>query len=143
MRLVVEDDGSSDPGVTQVSPEVLPGLGDEVRDGGLTFVVDSFSCQDEPGLATPDTGCLLFLSGTNHGAAPAELFGGLQYVIDDAGRRHGPEEAILEPFLVTLNPEETGALALTFFLPSGSSIRELEVHGYPGSLGARIQVAPS
>ena len=145
VRNLVEQESSRPP------PEALAvgpaaGLGEEVRDGDLTFVAESFSCGDEPERAAvdapPTKGCLLSLSGVNHGAAPVELFGRLQYVVDGAGRRYGPEEGITEPFLEILNPDEAGRLTLAFIVPAGATIEGLEVHSYPDSLGARIQVEP-
>lgn len=135
---------SSRPPPEALAVEPAAGLGEEVRDGVLTFVAESFSCRDEPGVvprdAPPIQACTLFLTGVNHGDAPAELFGRLQYVVDDAGRRYGPEEGIVEPFLEILNPEEAGRLTLVFFVPAGATIEGLEVHSYPGSLGARISL---
>jgi hypothetical protein len=68
--------------------------------------------------------------------------GRLQYVVDDAGRRYEPEEGTIEPFLEILNPDEAGRLTLAFVVPAEARIEELEVHSYPGSLGARIRVEP-
>lgn len=142
--VLLADQDPPSPGVREAPSGPTASLGDEVRDGAITFEAESFSCRDDPGRPTPDApptqGCLLVLKGVNHSTAPAELFGRLQYVVDAAGRRYGPEEGIVEPFLEMLNPDEDGTLTLVFEVPAEARIEQLEVHSYPGSLGARIEV---
>ncbi len=145
VRLVVQDQNPAPSNSPAVIPASAAGLGDEVRDGGLTFVAESFICNDpgEPALDTPlAQGCVLTLTGRNQGSSPA-LFGPFQYVIDDAGRRYAPEEEVFQLSYLALNPEEEDTLTLVYFVPSEARIEQLEVHGYPDSLGALIEVAPT
>jgi hypothetical protein len=109
VRLVMQDQGSLPSGPLPESRETVASMGDEVRDGGLTFVAESFICNDpgEPALDAPlSQGCVLTLTGRNQSSSPADLFGPFQYVIDDAGRRYAPEEEVFQLSYLTLNPEE-------------------------------------
>jgi hypothetical protein len=147
VRLVMQDQGSLPSGPPPESRETVAGLGDEVRDGGLTFVAESLLCPSDSGQPVLDPfdnqGCVLKLIGRNHTSSPADLFGPFQYVIDDAGRRYAPEGEVFQLSYLTLNPEEEGTLTLVFFVPPEARIEQLEVHGYPDSLGALIEVAPT
>jgi hypothetical protein len=146
VRLVVQDQGPQPSNSPPVLPTSVAGLGDEVRDGGLTFVAESLLCPSDSGQPALDPfdnqGCVLTLTGRNHTSSPA-LFGPFQYVIDDAGRRYAPEEEVFQLSYLALNPDEEGTLALVFFVPPEARIEQLEVHGYPDSLGALIEVAPT
>jgi hypothetical protein len=117
-------------------------VGEEVSDGSLDFTVRSFTC--EPVVAGPTTRrCLVVVGATNQGSAPEGLFGGLQFLVDAAGRRHGPEEDFPAPFLEVLNPGESGELTLAFDVPVGIPVEEAELHGRPASLGARVRLEPT
>jgi hypothetical protein len=135
VRLLAErDDGDPPAAATSTA---TAGVGEEVRDAGLSFVVRSFDCETGVDAQT----CRLGVSAINHGAGPEELFGRLQFLVDDAGRRYGPEEG-MGLFSEELNPEEEGELRLIFDLPPAITINEAELHTYPGSLGARVQLRP-
>lgn len=117
-------------------------MGEVVRDGGLDFTVRSFAC--EPVVPGPTTRrCLVTVGASNEGSAPEELSGRLQFLVDTAGRRHGPEEDFPAPFLEVLNPGQAGELVLAFDVPAGIPVEEAELHGRPGSLGARVRLPPS
>ncbi len=121
-----------------VASSPAAGVGDEVRDAGLTFVVRSFSCQG----GADTQRCLMGLAAVNNGPGPEELFGGRQFLVDDVGRRYGPEETS-DPFVEELNPGEEGELRLTFELPADVTIDQAELHTYPESLGARVRLDPA
>lgn len=121
-----------------VASSPAAGVGDEVRDAGLTFVVRSFSCQVDAGTQR----CLMGLAAVNNGSDPEELFGARQFLVDDVGRRYGPEETF-DPFVEELNPGEEGELRLTFELPANVTIDQAELHTYPESLGARVGLDPA
>lgn len=128
----LSDGGRSDGGPALATAPAA-GIGDEVRDAGLTFTVRSVEC--EPG--ADGQVCVMSVGAVNQGTGPEELFGRLQFLVDEVGRRYGPEETF-DLFFEELNPGEEGNLRLIFELPADVTIDEAELHTYPNSLGARV-----
>ncbi len=138
VALALVDGYQEGGGRPPVASSPAAGVGDEVRDAGLTFVVRSFTCQDD----ADGQLCLMGLGAVNNGSGPEELFGGRQFLVDDVGRRYRPEETF-DRSVEELNPGEEGELRLTFELPADVTIDEAELHTYPESLGARVRLDPT
>ena len=73
------------------------GIGQEVRDGGLSFVVTAFECGSREIGAGPvrrtalGKFCLLHLTVRNTGSGPEVLIPVRQYLLDAQSKRYGPD----------------------------------------------------
>ena len=108
-------------------------IGEEARDGQLTFVVEDFTCQREriPGgpLSRSPEGklCLLRVNVRNVSGSPALLLGRFQYLVDGQSRTYGadgdlsrglPENANRSLDELNVNPDVTVPVGLLFDIPS-------------------------
>ena len=121
---------TDDAEVTQTRQAMI---GEEARDGQLTFVVEEFTCQPEriAGWAVSRSPggklCLLRMNVRNISGSPAVLLGRFQYLVDGQSRTYGPDEGLSRGLPenanrsldeLNVNPDVTVPVGLLFDIPS-------------------------
>lgn len=135
-------------GPTSTVPTV--GIGDEVADRGLTYVVRSFECgatevgSGERTMTANGRYCFLDLRVSNTGNDPASFPGGQQFLFDSANRRyiadfaatliHAPPEAETSFIRMQLNPGGRFEGVLVYDVAEGATVEHAELH--TGTAGA-------
>lgn len=150
---VVEEDEESEEGdAEEAAPAAeesgLPGIGDEARDGDLTFVVTEVETGQESigdGLTREEAQgqfVVAHISITNHGDRAATFMDMNQALIDDQGREHSTSSATLwldEGLTIEeVNPGITVEGVLAFDIPTDSTGVELQLHDSPFSGGVSV-----
>lgn len=132
-------------------------IGDEARDGQLSFVVDDFSCAAKP----PPTGssggppsqgklCTLRAHVKNTSNSPATLLGRFQYLVDAGSKTYGadddltravPENGNRRLAELNINPEVTVPLVLVYDVPETVEPTEARFRGTGRSrFGANVRL---
>lgn len=135
--------GGSDPvaleapaGEVAVTTQAM--LGEEARDGQLTFVVDEVSCAAPQAPAGAGRLCTLRFSVKNASSAPAMFLGRFQYLVDAQSKTYGADEALTralpgnvrsDVFEINVNPEVVVPLAFVFELPENVEPTEAQFKG--------------
>jgi hypothetical protein len=131
-------------------------IGEEVRDGQVTFVVDDLACgptQLQVAGATRSADgkfCLLRLVARNTSGGPALLLGRFQYLLDAQSKTYGPDLPLSEALSedggrglseVNINPDVSVSMVLVFDVPDGLDPVEAQFRGTGQSrFGVRVRL---
>jgi hypothetical protein len=127
--------------VTDAPPTREPMMGEEARDGQLTFVVQEFSCgaqEDGTARSAADKLCRLTMTITNTSGSPAMFLGQFQYLVDAASRTYGaddqltlavPENGNRSITELNVNPQIVVPLVLVFDIPASVDPTEAQFKG--------------
>ncbi len=142
-----EPEATLDP-VPQEIEQESPGLGEEARDGDLTFVVTGVG--DGPAdFGTEPDGRFVFVTATvtNHGDGPRSLRGGDQILIDAHGRRTNADaEAVAyldeaRSLLEEINPGDSLTGVVVFDIPVDALPAGVELHESASSDGVTVPLS--
>jgi hypothetical protein len=138
------------------TPTAQAMIGEDARDGQVTFVVDDLACgskQLQAGGATRSaegTFCLLRLTARNTSGGPAVLLGRFQYLLDGRSKSYGPDLALSQALSggtgqslseVTLNPDITVSMVLVYDVPDTLDPVEAQLRGTGQSrFGVRVRL---
>lgn len=113
-------------------------IGEEARDGQLAFVVDDFGCGPRPEPTGAGKLCTLRLTVRNISGSPALFLGRFQYLVDDAQRTYGADEALSRARPenanrslpdININPDVVVPLVLLFDVPDAVEPVEAQFKG--------------
>ena len=131
----------------------LPGIGDAVKDGKFTFVVQSFKCgKDSVGNSfmreeAQGQYCLMDVSVENHGDEPQMLFSDNQLVFDAKGREFANDAMAAmsidgndQVWMEEINPGNSVQGTMVFDVPKNAEIVSARLHDSMLSGGVEISL---